>query len=58
MILKIKSYKNHSSSNYLAMIIILRVRLVPNGVQNAKCQLLCNDEMQNTKIFRVMFSFI
>ena len=27
-------------------------------MQNAKCQLLWNDEMQNAKLFRVMFSSI
>jgi hypothetical protein len=36
----------------------LRGCLVPHRIQNAKCQLLWSDEMQNIKIFRVMFSSI
>ena len=40
---------------FLTSVFIL-VCLIPP--KNAKCQLLWNDEMQNTKIFRVLFSFI
>jgi hypothetical protein len=29
-----------------------------HGMQNTKCQLLWNDEIQNAKIFMVVFSFI
>jgi len=36
----------------------LRGCLVPHRIQNAKCQLLWSDEMQNAKIFRVIFSSI
>jgi hypothetical protein len=32
--------------------------LVSHGIQNVKCQLLWNDEMQNVKIFMGVFSFI
>jgi hypothetical protein len=32
--------------------------LVPRGIQNVKCQLLWNDEMQNAKIFMGVFSSI
>jgi hypothetical protein len=37
---------------------LFRLCLVPHGMQNAKCQLLWNDEMQNAKIFMGVFSFI
>jgi len=37
---------------------LLRGCLVPYKIQNAKCQLLWSDEMQNTKIFRIIFSSI
>jgi hypothetical protein len=36
----------------------VRLCLVPHGIQNAKCQILWNDEMQNAKIFIGVFSFI
>ena len=32
--------------------------LVPHRIQNTKCQLLWSDEMQNAKIFRVIFNSI
>jgi hypothetical protein len=37
---------------------VLRLCLVPHGMQNTKYQLLWNDEMQNAKIFMGVFSFI
>jgi hypothetical protein len=39
------------SSNYTAISTLLWLCLVPHGMQNAKCQLHWNDEMQNAKIF-------
>jgi hypothetical protein len=38
--------------------IWVRLCLVHHGTQNAKCQLLWNDEMQNAKIFMGVFGFI
>jgi hypothetical protein len=38
--------------------IILPLYLVPHGIQNAKYQLIWNDEMQNAKIFMGVFSSI
>jgi hypothetical protein len=37
---------------------LLRLCLVPHEIQNAKCQLFWNNEMQNVKIFMDVFSSI
>ena len=45
-------------SNSLFPRFRIRGCLVPHKIQNTKCQLLWSDDMQNAKIFRIMFSSI
>ena len=40
---------------FLDFVTVLRGCLGPHRIQNAKCQLLWSGEIQNAKIFKVMF---